>query len=76
MPRVRVCTYTSNLAWVRFPHKALSVGETVDAIIATFSIENKLPILHSDRHFEGLHRHLTKLRNALSSTKGPKGHQD
>jgi len=47
--------------------KGITVRKTVDAIIATFCIENKLPLLHSDKDFEPFHKHL-KLKNALAGT--------
>lgn len=47
--------------------KGITVRKTVDTIIATFCIENNLPLLHSDKDFEAFHQHL-KLRNALLST--------
>ena len=47
--------------------KGITVRKTVDTIIATFCIENKIPLLHSDRDFDTFHKHL-KLLNAFSST--------
>ncbi len=47
--------------------KGITVRKTVDTIIATFCIENNLPLLHSDKDFEAFHQHL-KLRNDLLST--------
>lgn len=44
--------------------KGITVRKTVDAIIATFCIENGLPLLYSDRDFEPFHRHLG-LKNSL-----------
>ncbi len=46
--------------------KGITVRKTTDAIIATFCIENKLPLLHADRDFDAFHQHLG-LRNALSA---------
>lgn len=46
--------------------KGITVRKTTDIIIATFCIENKLPLLYSDRNFDPFHKHL-KLRNAFSS---------
>ena len=43
--------------------KGITVRKTVDTIIATYCIENKLPLLHSDRDFQPFHEHL-KLRQA------------
>ena len=42
----------------------LTVRKTVDSIIATYCIENRLPLLHSDKDFQPFHRHLN-LKNAL-----------
>ena len=47
--------------------KGITVRKTVDTIIATFCIENKHSLLHSDRDFDTFQKHL-KLRNAFSST--------
>lgn len=47
--------------------RGVTIRKTVDTIIATFCIENKLPLLHSDKDFEAFHQHLN-LRNALLST--------
>ena len=44
--------------------KGLTVRKTVDSIIATYCIENRLPLLHSDRDFQPFHQHLG-LKNAL-----------
>jgi hypothetical protein len=38
--------------------KGLTVRKTVDSIIATYCIENRLPLLHSDKDFQPFHRHL------------------
>jgi hypothetical protein len=38
--------------------KGLTVTKTVDVIIATFCIWNNLPLLHSDRDFRPMERHL------------------
>lgn len=43
--------------------KGVTVRKTVDTIIATYCIENKLPLLHSDRDFQPFHEHL-ELRQA------------
>lgn len=42
----------------------LTVHKTVDSIIATYCIENRLPLLHSDKDFQPFHRHLG-LKHAL-----------
>lgn len=47
--------------------KGMTVRKTIDVLIATFCIDNDLPLLHSDKDFEPFHQHL-KLRRALSST--------
>lgn len=44
--------------------KGITVRKTIDAIIATYCIDNKLPLLHSDKDFQPFHRYL-KLQNAL-----------
>ena len=44
--------------------KGITVRKTIDCIIATYCIENKLPLLHSDKDFQPFHKHL-KLKNAL-----------
>jgi predicted nucleic acid-binding protein len=33
-------------------------GKTIDTIIATYCIENKLPLLHSDKDFQPFQEHL------------------
>lgn len=47
--------------------KGITVRKTIDAIIATYCIENRLPLLHSDKDFRPFHKHL-KLKNALAGT--------
>ena len=47
--------------------KRITVRKTIDAIIATYCIENKLPLLHSDKDFQPFHNHL-KLKNAVAGT--------
>jgi len=47
--------------------KGITVRKTIDTIIATYCIENKLPLLHSDKDFQPFHQHL-KLKNALAGT--------
>ncbi len=44
--------------------KGITVRKTVDTIIATFCIQNKLSLLHSDKDFRPFHKHL-RLKNAL-----------
>ena len=46
--------------------KGVTVRKTVDTIIATFCIENDIPLLYSDRDFSPFHEYLN-LRNALMS---------
>ena len=46
--------------------KGITVRKTIDAIIATYCIEQKLSLLHSDKDFQPFHKHL-KLKNALTS---------
>ena len=38
--------------------KGITVRKTIDVIIATYCIENKLPLLHTDRDFQPFHEHL------------------
>lgn len=38
--------------------KGITVRKTIDVIIATFCIENGLPLLHSDRDFRAMEEHL------------------
>jgi predicted nucleic acid-binding protein len=45
--------------------KGITVRKTIDAIIATYCIEHKLPLLHSDKDFQPFHKHL-KLKNAVA----------
>ncbi len=47
--------------------KGITVRKTTDAIIATFCIEHRMPLLFSDRDFEPFVRHLA-LKPALRST--------
>jgi len=44
--------------------KGVTVRKTIDVIIATFCIQNQLPLLHSDRDFEPMEKHLS-LRSAM-----------
>lgn len=39
--------------------KGVTVRKTIDVIIATFCIENNLPLLHSDKDFRAMEEHLT-----------------
>jgi len=45
--------------------KGIKVRKTADVIIATFCIDNDLPLLHRDKDFGPFHKHL-RLRNALT----------
>jgi hypothetical protein len=47
--------------------KGITVRKAIDAIIATYCIENKLPLLHSDKDFHPFHKYL-KLKNAVART--------
>ncbi len=38
--------------------KGVTVSKTIDIIIATFCIENNLPLLHSDKDFGAMEEHL------------------
>ena len=38
--------------------KGVTVRKTIDVTIATFCIENDLPLLHSDRDFRAMEEHL------------------
>ena len=38
--------------------KGVTVRKTIDVIIATFCITNNLPLLHSDRDFSPMEKHL------------------
>jgi predicted nucleic acid-binding protein len=38
--------------------RGVTVRKTIDIMIATFCIENSLPLLHSDRDFEPMAKHL------------------
>jgi predicted nucleic acid-binding protein len=39
-------------------HKGITVRKTIDSLIATYCIENKLPLLHKDNDFDGYEEHL------------------
>ena len=45
--------------------KGITVRKTIDVIIATYCIENKLPLLHADRDFQPFHDHL-RLKAAVT----------
>ncbi len=47
--------------------KGITVRKTIDTIIATYCIEKKLPLLHSDKDYLPFHTHL-KLKNAVTGT--------
>jgi predicted nucleic acid-binding protein len=46
--------------------KGTTVRKTIDTLIATYCIEHDLPLLYSDRDFDGFVRHLG-LRSALGN---------
>jgi len=43
----------------RLRRKGVTVTKTIDVMIATFCIESGLPLLHSDRDFQPMERHLS-----------------
>ncbi len=45
--------------------KGMTVRKTIDTVIATYCIENRLPLLHSDKDFQPFHQHL-KLKSAVA----------
>ena len=47
--------------------KGITIRKTTDIIIATFCIENKIPLLYTDRDFIPFTKHL-KLKSALQKT--------
>ena len=47
----------------RLRARGITVRKTIDAIIATYCIERKLPLLSADRDFKPFHKYL-KLENA------------
>ena len=47
--------------------KGITIRKTIDSIIATYCIENGIPLLHSDKDFSPFHKHLGLL-NALYLT--------
>jgi len=38
--------------------KGVTAGKTIDVVIATFCVQNRLVLLHSDKDFEPMARHL------------------
>lgn len=46
--------------------KGITVRKTIDAIIATYCIENRIALLHSDKDFRPFHKHL-KLEYAIGA---------
>ena len=48
--------------------KGVTVRKTIDSIIATWCIENRSPLLHSDKDFRPFHEHLN-LENAFNGVK-------
>jgi predicted nucleic acid-binding protein len=46
--------------------RGITVRKTIDAIIATYCIENELPLLHSDKDYRPFHKHL-KLKDAIAA---------
>ena len=46
--------------------KGITVRKTIDAIIATYCIENRIALLHSDKDFRPFHMHL-KLKDAITA---------
>jgi len=38
--------------------KGITVRKTIDVIIATFCIENGFPLIHNDRDFDSMEKHL------------------
>jgi len=49
----------------RLRQKGISIRSTIDCLIATFCVEESIPLLHNDRDFDAFERHLG-LRVALS----------
>jgi predicted nucleic acid-binding protein len=47
--------------------RGITVRKTIDAIIASYCIENGLPLLHSDKDFEPFQKHLG-LKSALPAS--------
>jgi len=43
----------------RLRRRGVTVRKTIDVIIATFCIANNLPLLHSDRDFRPMEKHLS-----------------
>ncbi|MBL4864886.1 MAG: PIN domain nuclease [Pseudomonadales bacterium] len=44
--------------------KGITIRKTIDCLIATYCVENKLPLLHTDKDFLPFENHL-KLKTAL-----------
>jgi len=44
--------------------KGITIRKTIDCLIATYCVENKLPLLHADKDFLPFEKHL-KLKTAL-----------
>lgn len=53
----------------RLRRRGITVRKTIDAIIATYCIESRLGLLHSDKDFEPFHKHM-KLKR-VPNTGGP-----
>lgn len=51
----------------RIRASGFTVRKTIDCVIATFCIENDLPLLQNDRDFEPFHRHLGLQRVRLTA---------
>lgn len=49
----------------RLRQKGITVRSTIDCLIATFCVENDIPLLHNDNDFDSFERHL-----GLSTVKG------
>lgn len=45
--------------------KGITVRKTIDVIIATYCIENSIPLLHSDKDFMPFHKYLNLLDSRL-----------
>lgn len=63
--RSAVYKYADNYRFLR--KKGITIRKTTDIIIATFCIENKIPLLFTDRDFVPFTKHL-KLKSALHKT--------
>ena len=49
-------------------NRGVTVRKTIDVLIATFCIERKVTLLHSNKDFEPFHEYM-KLQNAMTSFK-------